>query len=121
MKKKFLLKGAVWGIILGTVGGYLLNSKTGKQNRAKIRRVAGKLAKRLSSELDQVSDVTKKHYDGMVNKVIDDLKQDKAMSREAWDEIAKELKGRWKVVHGEVKKAVATKMKKKTVAKKKKK
>jgi len=86
-----------------------------------MKAAADKLAKRLTLELDQVSDVTKKHYDGMVNKVITDLKQDKAMSKEAWDEVSKELKSRWKVVHGEVKKAVVTKVRKKIAPKKKKK
>ncbi|HCC23607.1 TPA: hypothetical protein DF272_05545 [Candidatus Falkowbacteria bacterium] len=119
MKGKLLLKGAVWGIILGTIGGYLFNAKTGKQNRGKLKTAAAKLGKRLTSELDQVSDVTKKHYDAMVNKVVDDLKKDKTMSREAWDEISKELKSRWAMVNSEVKSAVATKVKKSTTKKKK--
>ncbi|OGF30252.1 hypothetical protein A2533_01865 [Candidatus Falkowbacteria bacterium RIFOXYD2_FULL_35_9] len=106
MSKNFLIKGAVWGIILGTVGGYFFNQKTGKKNQEKVKKAAGKVAKRLTTELTAVKELSKKHYDEIVGKVMSDLKEDKSISSDAWQEISQDLKSRWTTINSEVKKYI---------------
>ena len=97
------VKGAVLGVILGTVGGYLFNSKTGKQNREKVKAVAQSLMSRLLEEVTAVKNVTKREYSAIIKRVIEDFKQDKALSKEAWDEVAKELENRWENISADIK------------------
>jgi gas vesicle protein len=100
------LKGAVLGVILGTVGGYLFNPKSGKANREKVQVVAKKLMQRLMTEVNAVSGVTKREYSAIVKKVIQDFKTDKTLSKEAWDSISAELMERWKVISAQMKEKV---------------
>jgi gas vesicle protein len=101
MIMKFL-KGAVFGVILGTIGGYLFNSQTGKQNREKVKVVAERVMGRLLDEIKNMESVTKRDYSAIIKRVIAEFKEDKTLSKEAWDEVAKELKGRWKNLSSEI-------------------
>lgn len=114
MNTKKFLKGAVFGLILGTVGGYLFNPKSGKKNREKVQQTAKKLIKRLTDEVSHVKNITKREYSQIVTKVMQDFKQDKALSKEAWSAVAKELDSRWKEIDAEIK----AKAKKKKTTKK---
>jgi len=110
MSKKLLVKGAVFGILVGSIAGLLFNKKTGAKNQAKLKKAADKVTKRLGEEVGAISDITKRHYDAIVNKVIADLKEDKDMSKEAWDQVSVELKDRWKDINTETKKMIGTKV-----------
>lgn len=116
MQKK-MLKTAVMGVVLGTVAGFLFNPEKGKKNRDKVKKVSKSVVKRVREEVDALSEVTKPHYNAIIEKVIADFKGDRALSKEAWDDVAVELKERWADISREVKASV--KKKKKTTAKKK--
>ncbi len=112
MNKKTLIKGAVFGLLVGSIANYLFNKKTGDKNRAKIKSAADKLMKRLSLEIGAMSTITKKHYEGLVAKVVNDLKKDKEMNAEAWDAVAEELKARWALIEKQTKKMMVEKVQK---------
>lgn len=107
MTMKFI-KGAIFGIILGTIGGYLFNPIHGKKNRDKLKKVAQDLKIRIMTEMKGMKDVTKREYSAIIQKIIDDFKKDKTMSKEAWDEVANELKSRWKIISSDLKRKIKT-------------
>jgi gas vesicle protein len=110
--KKFLIKGAVLGVILGTIGGIFFNQKSGRDNREKMKKAAKKVMARIIAEIGPASELTKKHYDKIVGKVIADFREDKIMSAEAWEEIGEELKERWKEINLAAKKKLVSVKKK---------
>jgi hypothetical protein len=121
MPKK-LLKLAGLGLFAGGLA-MLFNKKTGAANRAKVKKVAAKLIDRVNDEVMGVTKVTKKNYEGIVKKVVEEFKENKTLNHDAWDMVAKHLKSRWEVIVAEVeqsadKKKVEVK-KKVAVAKKK--
>jgi gas vesicle protein len=113
MPKK-MLKAAIMGVVVGTVAGFLFHPEKGKRNRDKVKKVSKDVIKRVRQEVDGLGDVTKRHYDKIVTKVVADFKEDKTLSKEAWDEVGEELKARWSDISREVKASV----KKKPAAKK---
>ena len=97
------IKGAILGVVLGTVGAYLFNPTTGKKNRDKAQQVAKQLTAKLKVELEALEKITKKEYNAIIKKVVGDLKEDTSLSKESWAAIIKELQARWKNLSAEVK------------------
>ena len=122
MSKTKFVKAAVLAAIVGGVAHYLFKPKKGEQNRVKVQKASKQVIARIKKEMEQVNNITKPHYERIVNKVVRDFREDKALSKDAWDELAVILKGRWTDISNEVKTQVAKKnpVTKKTATRKKK-
>lgn len=104
MNTKKFFKGAVFGVIAGTIGAYLFNPTTGKKNRDKMKKSAQKVMQKLAEEMSKLPNITKREYNTVVKKVIDDVKEDGSMSDESWKMVKKELDSRWTDVKNQLNK-----------------
>ena len=118
MKTKKFLSGLALGAMLGSALGLFFNPTTGKKNRAKFKAVSKQLSEKLIKEVSRLSNLSKKEYELIVENLVKKYHKNDLLNKEAWEEIAAELKLRWVDIQKELKK---TQKKAKPVAKKSKK
>src|SRR6056297_129089 len=114
MKTKKFLSGLAVGTLVGSVLGLFISPDKGKKNRENFRKMSKKVSQRLMTEAAKVSKLGKKEYEAIVENVIKKYSKDDLLNKQAWEEIAEELKGRWTEVRRELKKTKPTSSTKKS-------
>lgn len=113
MKTKRFLGGLALGAIIGSAVGLFFNPTTGKKNREKFKKVAKQMSESLVGDVSNLKALGKKEYDAVVENIIKKHSKEDLLSKDAWVEIANELKLRYKDIEKEVKKAKTPKVIKK--------
>ncbi len=103
-KDNHFLRGAAIGALLASVATLLLAPKSGKKTRADVQKLVSSLTKRLSKQLDQLTEVSKEAYDELVGKTVAEYARGKRLTKEFIDEVTGILKGSWKDIQKEIKK-----------------
>jgi len=111
MRSKKFLGGLALGAAIASGVAIFFNPTSGKKNREKFKQVSKKVSEELVHHVGKAKKITKKEYDAIVEKIIKKYSKDDLMKKEAWMEIADELKMRWKDIQKEMKKAPAKKKK----------
>ncbi len=86
-------------------GTYFFAGKKGAKNRAKVQKWADAAKKDVVKQLKGLEKVSKKTYADTVDTVMTQYQKAKKMEPQEMMELAKELKGHWDAIAGEVEKA----------------
>jgi len=102
MKTKKFLGGLALGALIGGALGLFLSPGKGKENREKFKKVSKQLSEKLVDEVAKLKTVGQKEYEQVVENLIKKYSKSDLLSVAAWEEIAKELKLRWKDIQKEM-------------------
>ncbi|MFA6537624.1 MAG: YtxH domain-containing protein, partial [Patescibacteria group bacterium] len=103
MKTKKFLAGLAFGALLGGVLGLFFSPANGKKNREKFLKVSRKVSAELVQKLATAKNLSKKEYEKIVENIIKKYSKEDLLEKEAWLQIASELKDRWKEILVEIK------------------
>ena len=104
MKTKKFLSGLALGALLGSALGLFLSPAEGKKNRTKFKKVSKQLSEKLIKDINSAKKLTKKEYEAIVENIVKKHSKNDLMNKNAWKEIAGELKLRWADIQKEMKK-----------------
>jgi len=93
-------------------GAYYFYGKNGPQHRKQLKGWTVKARGEVMDKMEQVSDMTKKTYEGIVDEVIRKYREVKKVSPKELSELARDLKGHWNAIATTLKKAGTNKSKK---------
>ncbi|MBU1132342.1 YtxH domain-containing protein [Patescibacteria group bacterium] len=104
MKTKKFLAGLALGALVGSALGLFYSPDKGRKNREQFKKITKTVSEALIKEAAKVSGMKKKDYDAVVEKIVKKYSKTKLISEDAWADIKKELKMRWKDIQSELKK-----------------
>ena len=78
----------VLGLVMGTVGGYLLNSNKGRKMTEQVKN-------KIADELSRLRDISKEKYRELVDKTIETYERSKEISKEEAAELREELEEKY--------------------------
>ncbi|MBU0671147.1 MAG: hypothetical protein ABH835_04735 [Patescibacteria group bacterium] len=106
-KTKNVLTGtAVAAAVAAAVVIFFTSTKKGQETGKKIKEYATDIGHQISEQLDKSKTVTKKKYDEIVDKVVDEYAANKKLAGNVTKLIKKDLKSRWGDVEKSAKKTV---------------
>ncbi len=126
---KSFLTGLTAGIIAGAAAGVLLAPKSGEETRKDLAELGEKIKKNIEDQykiakkevnykIEQVKKlgekIDEKKYKEVINNVIEELKADAVVTKEASKEISAQLQKDWGVVKKEMSKKAPSRAKKKS-------
>lgn len=116
-KKSATAKNVAIGVSVAAVSlaAFLLSGSRGEKNRAKLKKMGGKMKKEIAGEIKKVKQISKKEYSEVIDAVVKkykdfdkkDIEDFVASAKDHWDEVVKKTKTKKK----EVKKRVVAKKK----------
>ena len=110
---KTLTGTAVAASVAAAVVVFFTSTKKGQETSKKIKEHATELGKKISEELDKSKIVSKKKYEQIVDKVVEEYGADKKLAKNVSALIKRDLKKRWSDVNKQTKPITKTRNNKK--------
>lgn len=104
MESKHFMKGAAIGAIIASVATVLLAPKSGKKTRSDVKKLVTTLSKKMTKQLEEISDLSKESYEDLVNKTVKEYTKGKKLTKDFVNDISEVLKSNWKEIQQELKK-----------------
>lgn len=95
MGKKEFFKGALIGVLIGTVAALLTTTKTGKERRSELKKMSSELFAKILKEIEKMKVISKERYEEVVEKAVKDYGKKKKLAKAKINELTAELKEKW--------------------------